>query len=170
MTCVKSSQYELKRGRVLWLLQTMLQRNEHVKTVELSPTQTFVGDVQLLMLVKSAGVDCQKTALTIQTCVRYIIHVYYSIYFTAIAITNTTATDITAKGTCLHVFFCDQACTRKRQSQRPQSTWAGDQVVCEADYPVNAGDTSFEAFFQRSEGEITGMIEDHRQRFGCVYT
>jgi len=147
----------------------MLQRNDRVKTVESSPTQTFVVDVQLLMLVKSAGADYQKTALTIQTCVRYIIHVYYSVYFTVIAIANTTATAITTEGTCLHAFFCDQACTRKRQSQRPQSMWAGDQVVCEADYPVDAGDTSFEAFFQRSEGEITGVIEDHRQRFGCVY-
>jgi len=153
----------------LYDLQTTLQWNEHVKTVELSPTQTFVGDVQLSMLVKSAGADYQKTALTIQTCVRYIIHVYYSIYFN-VAITNTTATSIMAEGTCLHAFFCDQACTRKRQSQRPQSTWAGDQVVCEVDCPVDTGDMSFEAFFQRSEGEITSMIEDHRQRFGCVYT
>ena len=94
--------------------------------------------------------------------------VYYSIYFIVIVITNTTATAIAASGTCLHAFFCDQACTCKRQ--RPQSTWAGNQVVCEVDCPVDTGDTSFEAFFQHSEGEITSMIEDHRQRFGCVYT
>ena len=94
----------------LWiLLQTTLQWNKRVKTAELSPTQTFVANVQLLMLVKSAGTDYQKTALTItiQTCVRYIIHVYYCIYFTVIALVNTTVTTITTEGTCLHVFFCD---------------------------------------------------------------
>ena len=68
--------------------------------------------------------------------------------FIVIAITNTTttATTIAAAGTRLHVFFCDQACTRKRQSQRPQSTWAGDQVVCEVDCPVDTGDMSLKPF------------------------
>ena len=71
----------------------------------------------------------------------------------------------TAVFTHLSVFF--QACVRKRQ--KPQATWANDEVICELDFPVNDADTSFETFFQRSEQQITSTIEEHRERFGYVY-
>ena len=121
------------------------------------------------MLVKSAVVDCQKSALTILMCVRYVIHDYSAMYLSLLPLLTLLLLLPLSQPqihVCMHFSVIRPAPARENRSDLNRRGLAIKWCV---DYPVDTSDTSFEAFFQRSGQEIASTIEDHRQQLGCVY-